>query len=577
MTEDRILAAALAIDDPEARGAFLDKACADQADMREKIEERIARRTRTNTVRTKHPDPAKETAPAPAAQEQTGPFAGATGQPGKELAFLEPSATPGALGRLGHYEILGVIGRGAMGAVLKAQDEKLQRVVALKVMLAALRDDPAARQRFVREARLAAAVTHDHIVAIYAVEEEGPVPYLVMPLIAGHSLQEEIDARGALPAAEVVRIGSQIAEGLEAAHRHDLIHRDIKPANILLEDGSSRVKITDFGLARAGDDASITQSGLIVGTPMYMSPEQAEGKKLDQRSDLFSFGSVLYALCTGRPPFQAKSTVAVLRRVCDSEPRPVREVNPDIPRWLEKLILKLLEKNRADRYQTAGEVAAVLREHLTEGAKPSEPAPLLLKRAAAPRTEKVKPHARKDTMIAAPAAPPSRKKPLVIASVLGLVGLGLLVGGTLVAWHVYGGARGPGDNPSVKGDAADQPDPAVKDDAAGKPETGKGMADKLVGKWKGRVRNPFGQEFDWVDTYKKDGSCRSEVFDLQGRSGPVSTGRWKYRDDDIYVDFDSGGSRRDKVTWIDNDTIELRLVESRPPNPGQQTVRYRRQ
>jgi serine/threonine protein kinase len=421
MTEDRILAAALAIDDPEARSAFLDSACADQADVRAKIEQQIAQHKRPNAVPAEDPDPANATGPAPSAQQETGPFAGAAGQDSKEWAFTEPSATPGALGRLGHYEILGVIGRGGMGAVLKAQDEKLQRVVALKVMSAALRDDPAARKRFVREARLAAAVTHNHIVDIYAVEEEGPVPYLVMPLIAGHSLQQEIDRRGPLPASEVVRIGMQIAEGLEAAHRHKLIHRDIKPANILLEDGSGDVKITDFGLARAGDDASITQSGQILGTPMYVSPEQAEGKKVDQRSDLFSFGSVLYALCTGRPPFQAKGTVAVLRRVCDCEPRPVRELNPEIPGWLEKVIFRLLEKNRADRYQTAGEVAAVLRDHLTERSKPSKP--------AAPRTQQLKPHARKDTMIAAPAAPPCRKTPLIIGGVLGLVGL--LVVGTL--------------------------------------------------------------------------------------------------------------------------------------------------
>jgi serine/threonine protein kinase/tetratricopeptide (TPR) repeat protein len=575
MKEDLILAKALAIEDVGARSAFLDRACADQPDVRAKIEQQIARRRKTNTGPAERPDPANTTGPFPAAQEQTGPFAKAAGQEGKEWAFLEPSAAPGALGRLGHYEVLGVIGRGGMGAVLKAHDEKLQRVVALKVMSAALRDDPAARQRFVREARLAAAVTHDHIVAIYAVEDAGPVPYLVMPLIAGHSLQQEIDTRGPLPTAEVVRIGMEIAEGLEAAHSHELIHRDIKPANILLEDGSGRVKITDFGLARAGDDASITQSGLIVGTPMYMSPEQAEGKKLDPRSDLFSFGSVLYALCTGRPPFQAKSTVAVLRRVCDSEPRPVRDINPDVPKWLEKVILGLLQKHRADRYQTAGEVAAVLRDHVTERAKPSKPPPLP-KGPAAPRTKELKRHARKDTMIAAP-APPSRKKPLIIGGVLGLAGL--LVAGTLVAWIVYGGARGPGDNPSVKDDAAGKP--VVKGDAAGQPEPGKGMPDKLLGSWKGRVRSVFapGGEFDTVATFNKDGTWREEVFDLQGRSGGGGTGRWQFRDGEISIFYDKGFFRRATVTWIDNDTMDLRTVETRPPNPvlTGQTVQFRRQ
>jgi serine/threonine protein kinase len=462
------------------------------------------------------------------------------------LAFLTPSAQPGSLGRIGHYEVLGVIGRGAMGAVLKAQDEKLQRLVALKVMSAALRGDPAARKRFVREARLAAAVTHDHIVAIYAVEEEGPVPYLVMPLIAGHSLQEEIDTRGPLPTAEVVRIGMQIAEGLEAAHRHELIHRDIKPANILLEDGSGRVKITDFGLARAGDDASITQSGQILGTPMYMSPEQAEGKKIDPRSDLFSLGSVLYTLCTGRPPFRAKSTVAVLRRVCDSEPRLVREINPDVPGWLEKVILKLLEKHPADRYQTAGKVAAVLRDHLTEGSQLSQP--------AAPRTEKLKPRARKDTMIAAPAAPRWRKTPLILGGVLVLGLAGLLVAGTLATWIAYHWMRRTADN-SV-----------VKDDAAGKPEPGKEMPDKLVGSWKARGSGPL--PLDLVLTFKKDGSYRQELFDPQGRSaGLVSTGRWQFRDGEILVFYDNGEFQRATVNWIDNDAMSYGMVERRPPGP----------
>jgi serine/threonine protein kinase len=566
MTEDRILAAALAIDDPEARSAFLDGACADQPDVRAKIERQIARRTKTNTNPAEEEDAANATASFAAVQEETGPDLGAPGQDGKEWAFLERSATPGALGRLGHYEILEVIGRGGMGAVLKAQDEKLQRVVALKVMSAALAGDPGARKRFVREARLAAAVTHDHIIAIYAVEEEGPVPYLVMPLIAGHSLQQEIDRRGPLPAAEVVRIGLQIAEGLQAAHRHELIHRDIKPANILLEDGSRRVKITDFGLARAGDDASITQSGQILGTPMYMSPEQAEGKRIDQRSDLFSLGSVLYALCTGRPPFRAKSTLAVLRRVCDSEAPAMRQLNPDIPRWLEMLIFELHQKHPADRYQTAGAVAAVLRDHVTQRAKPPKPPPLppMLppKKAAALRTKQLRLHDRKDTMIAAPPRP-SRKKPLIMGGVLALLGVG-----TLVAWIVFGGPSGQGDNP------------IDKKNTPGKSEPGKEMLDKLVGSWKGRVKSVFapGGEYDQVSTFNKDGTYREDVFDLQGRSGGGGTGHWQFRDGEIHLSYDKGFFQRAAVTWIDNDTMSLRTVEARPPNPvlTGQTIRYRR-
>src|SRR5947208_756630 len=136
----------------------------------------------------------------------------------------------------------------------------------------------------------------------------------------------------------MLRIGLQIADGLSAAHAQGLVHRDVKPANILLENGVQRVKITDFGLARAADDASLTQSGTITGTPTYMSPEQAGGERLDQRSDLFSLGSVLYALCTGRPPFRAPNSMAVLKRVCEETPRSIREVNPEIPDWLEAII-----------------------------------------------------------------------------------------------------------------------------------------------------------------------------------------------------------------------------------------------
>src|SRR5262249_10585346 len=156
---------------------------------------------------------------------------------------------------------------------------------------------------------------------------------------------------------EVLRIGIQVARGLAAAHQHGLIHRDVKPANILLENGVQRVKLTDFGLARAADDASLTQSGLIAGTPAYMSPEQAAGQPVDARSDLFSLGSVLYELCTGRPPFRAPSTVAVIRRVCDEAPRPIREVNPDIPEVLCRVIERLHAKKAGERPASATEAA----------------------------------------------------------------------------------------------------------------------------------------------------------------------------------------------------------------------------
>ena len=164
------------------------------------------------------------------------------------------------------------------------------------------------------------------------------LPYLVMPYIAGQSLQQRVDRVGPMDLKEILRVGIQTARGLASAHAQGLVHRDVKPSNILLENGVERVKLTDFGLARAVDDASLTQSGVVAGTPQYMSPEQARGEAVDHRSDLFSLGSVFYFMCTGHAPFRASSTPAVLRRVSDEEPRPVRESNPDVPVWLAEII-----------------------------------------------------------------------------------------------------------------------------------------------------------------------------------------------------------------------------------------------
>ena len=280
------------------------------------------------------------------------------------LVFLAPSERPGSIGRLGPYEVLERIGQGGMGVVLKALDERLNRIVAIKVMAPALAGDAVARRRFLREARAAAAVCHEHVVTIHAVDEAAGHPYLVMQPVAGQSLQAKLDRTGPLGVEEILRIGMQVAAGLAAAHAQGLVHRDIKPANVLLENGVERVKITDFGLARAIDDASLSTSGTIAGTPRYMSPEQARGEPVDHRTDLFSLGSVLYAMCTGRPPFRADSAVAVLRKVSDESPRPIREQNPEIPEWLAAIIAKLMAKDRAERYQSASEVAELLGRRL---------------------------------------------------------------------------------------------------------------------------------------------------------------------------------------------------------------------
>jgi WD40 repeat protein len=287
------------------------------------------------------------------------------------LEFLDPPRQQGHLGRLGPYDVTEVIGRGGMGVVLKAFDPELHRVVAIKVLAPQLATSATARRRFVREAQAAAAVSHEHVVTIHGVDETRGLPYLVMEYIAGVSLQERLDRSGPLDVKAILRIGMQAASGLAAAHAQGLIHRDVKPANILLENGVERVKLTDFGLARAADDARLTQSGVIVGTPQYMSPEQGSGSTLDHRADLFSLGSVLYALCTGRPPFRASTALAVIRRVCNDTPRPVRDLNPDIPDWLAAIIDQLMAKNPADRFGSAREVAELLGRHLAHVQQPT--------------------------------------------------------------------------------------------------------------------------------------------------------------------------------------------------------------
>lgn len=323
MNEHSLFAELVEIATPTDRAAFLEKACAGQPELRARLEQLLQAHNDAGSFLEK---PALDASATKLYQESTTNHVD-DDQPHMSLDFLEPCNVPGRLGRLGGYEILEVIGRGGMGVVLRAMDSKLNRVVAIKVLAPELASNPQARKRFLREAQAAAAVSHDHVVTIHAVDDNEKTPLLVMECIVGQSLQQKIDKVGALGLKEILRIGMQIASGLAAAHKQGLVHRDIKPANILLENGIERVKITDFGLARATDDVGITQSGQIAGTPQYMSPEQAMGHTVDQRSDLFSLGSVLYTLCTGRPAFRADSTVAVLRRVCDDVPRPIHEIN----------------------------------------------------------------------------------------------------------------------------------------------------------------------------------------------------------------------------------------------------------
>src|SRR5262245_40949155 len=370
MTERSVFLAALEYDDPDERSAYLDRACAGEPGLRAQVEQLLTAHEQSGSFMGR-PAPerlAGDLAPGPeAGGTRTSPAPGG----GEGIDFLDPSDKAGSIGRLGHYEVQEVVGRGGMGVVLRAFAEALHRVVAVKVMAPPLATSATARRRFTREARAAAAVTHDHVVTIHAVEDAGPLPYIVMQFVVGTSLQERLDREGPLQVAEVLRIGMQTAAGLAAAHAQGLIHRDVKPANILLENGVERVKLTDFGLARAAADASLTQSGAVAGTPAFMAPEQAEGKAIDPRTDLFSLGSVLYAMCTGRPPFRAGTSMGVLKRVCEGSPTPIRETNPEVPDWLVDVITKLHAKDPAGRCQSAAEVAELLGRHLAHVQHPS--------------------------------------------------------------------------------------------------------------------------------------------------------------------------------------------------------------
>jgi len=346
------------------------------------------------------------------------------------VAFLEPSSLPGALGRLGDVDILEVIGHGGMGIVLKGFQQELHRPVAVKVLAPHLAASGAARQRFAREARATAVVVHPNVMPVLTVHSSGKLPYLVMPYVPCESLQQRLDRQGWLETLDVVRIAWQVACGLAAAHAQGLVHRDIKPANMLLEKGVDRVLLTDFGLARAVDDASLTRTGVIAGTPQYMSPEQARGEAVDHRSDLFSLGSVLYAMCTGRVPFRAETSYGILRRITDTEPRPIREINPGIPEWLVTIVAKLHAKDPAGRFASADELAKLLEQCL---AHVQQPTTVPLPEAVA-AIEFASVEARL-TATAPPLSSSRSRRPLLVGSILAGLAILAAVAGIAIRTH----------------------------------------------------------------------------------------------------------------------------------------------
>lgn len=276
--------------------------------------------------------------------------------PGPEPSydFLSEPTHNGDLGMLGHYRVIAELGRGGMGFVFRAEDVKLKRSVALKVMNQKIAAVPFSRKRFLSEARAMAAVHHDNVVTIFEVGESKGTPFMAMEMLAGRTLEQFNKSNPSPDFKTIIAFATQTARGLAAAHAKGIVHRDIKPANIWIQEGTNRVKILDFGLALASSPVDqLAGRGAVLGTPGYLSPEQARSDPMDDRSDLYSLGVVLYEMCTGKLPIQAKTVPGQLISILTHRPQPISELNPNIPKPLCNLIHKLLRKEPRSRVESA--------------------------------------------------------------------------------------------------------------------------------------------------------------------------------------------------------------------------------
>ena len=262
--------------------------------------------------------------------------------------------------RLGNLEVTDKIGRGGMGTVYRARQLSLDRDVALKALPAGLAEDPVAAERFSREAQAMAKLYHPNIVNVIEVGDDDGIPYFAMQLIEGESLQALLTREGALAPERAADLAAQVADALHHAHERDIIHRDIKPGNILL-DGNGRAVVTDFGIARAAEQAGLTATNTSIGTPEYMSPELVRGNPIDGRSDLYSLGVTLYHMVTGQPPFSATTPLATAMKHVTEAPMTPKARGRECPEWLESIILRALAKEPSDRFASAAEMAVALR------------------------------------------------------------------------------------------------------------------------------------------------------------------------------------------------------------------------